>query len=498
MGLREEVRGCVPIAGEFFRKDWLQHIAELAAYEVENDCWDSSERIQQYTGWQFQQFAACLPSHLNRVEFQTRLECLLPLEPDALAMAQRLFAPFGYQGTVTVHQYNLVVRRQIELTALVAQAPSLLSLYALCCTDSQFPKSGEPVQKLKTYLLSRGLSSRGWRMVLAMNPKCLNFIREFYQGSVREAAIDYLRICEALGVEGHHPRWLLASMLSMFGNSARPKRSYFKSMIADHFIENAAHVMRLYLNGALPVQPKESVQVVDVMRWLARDNATQFTRIQRQKGWSLLVKKSRDWQALLEVSASKRLMHWETPFNSIEIDGYKLVGLSDTIQLFEESKAMHNCVDGYSYALRCIDGHSFLASLRLAGKRAATVEFTRATSGGWALKAALGPCNKPLPQLLIRKLEGLATCIGELNSAKTEKQVEPANDQLVELRVAEKQPFSGCVLTATQHSVGNDSGTIRPEFRLALERAKAISRQPETYAESVARMKRLYESPRHN
>ena len=303
------------------------------------------------------------------------------------------------------------------METVAAEAPTLLPLYGLCCEDLSFPATGEPVQRLKAYLRGRGLSFSAWRKLLLMAPGALHFVREFYYGSPREAVIDHLKVCDALGLHGHRPRWLLAKIYSVCGNSTHRRTSYLKRIEEGHFLENASHVVRLYLANALPVNPLDSGIVDDLMDWFARPNAAVLTRAQRQGLWPLLAGRASKWREACMVAESKNLSSWRPPFDRLNLEGLELVALADSGALSQESRALHNCINAPGYVKKCSSGSYCLASLRLNGKSIATAAYVKDDDNKWRLSIALGPCNQTLAGSIDSQLRQAGLHIGTSTTA---------------------------------------------------------------------------------
>ncbi len=409
--------GTIALDGAYYVKAWIDGLSELAKFEIAQHSGANIRDAQEFAQWQFDLFARKLKAEADVDWMLVRIRQELCLDATVVEIARNTIAPFGFSGSLTAQQYNHAQRNKAELGQVLRESPNTLPLYALCIACKHFPKYGEPLSRLKTYLRDAGLSEQGWRMALTMRNSDFNFVYEFYHGNLCEAVLDYLLVRDSIGLHGFQPRWLLASAYSLYGTSARRRNTYRRAMNDDHFIVNLAHVVRLYHGNQLGIQDLKDDRLLPVLDWLCSSHMKPLTRTQRQQGMDLLVAKAQAWVAEMEAKANASHAKWVVPFAERQIGAYKLVALRNAYELWQEGKRMRHCVG--DYAKRCITGRSLIFSVKRGALPIATAEF-KAHSSGWALASALGPSNTQLPRHLLSTLKSSASLLKEFSPSSNQ------------------------------------------------------------------------------
>jgi hypothetical protein len=107
-----------------------------------------------------------------------------------------------------------------------------------------------------------------------------------------------------------------------------------------------------------------------------------------------------DWHEVLAKKEDSKAVPFPEPWfpSASLINGYQIVPIIDSAELYREGRAMHNCVG--SYDQRVIEGSTYIYGIRDGDKRIATVEIKR--SGD---KAEIGQmralCNAPAPKEIV-------------------------------------------------------------------------------------------------
>jgi hypothetical protein len=90
-------------------------------------------------------------------------------------------------------------------------------------------------------------------------------------------------------------------------------------------------------------------------------------------------KLSEDWHVAMQ-SAKGPLYTFPSPwFSGDEVNGYQIVPLESSTELYQEGAIMKNCVG--SYGDRVMDGDCYIYSIRQAGERVATLEVMKTEDG---------------------------------------------------------------------------------------------------------------------
>ncbi len=163
-----------------------------------------------------------------------------------------------------------------------------------------------------------------------------------------------------------------------------------------------------------------------VLDWFLATKPT-FDKNQLKRGWPYLEKQSSVWH---EQNPTRNLydaialgqLSWDCVLaeylasnrNSFPADSpYKIVPLTTSRLLFDESEAMRHCV--FTYIEYCMDGSTRIFSVRLAqsNKRFATAELNRSV-GGWKLIQLKGKSNRELIHRMNSPGDPLAIALMEL------------------------------------------------------------------------------------
>jgi hypothetical protein len=284
-------------------------------------------------------------------------------------------------------------------------APRALGIYALLCEQPDFPRTGEPTQRLRGYLRKCGCSARVWRLVLCNGSRLLLLVRQFYGPCGAWAVLDCLRVMDGLGVTQVPPVWLTQSLFGEWGNAAARRSSYLDPM--ERCMPNLRHVVSC-AQATFTVCPDDAQeeQIAEVVHWISEPHTKRLTRTQRQGGWAYLAREARRYLQLREENEMALGLSWETPFDTLDAGGLRLVALANSMQLLEEGRRMRNCA--FARKQHCSMGYELLVSARnLAGKRIATASYEY-MGDAWCLKDAKGPMNRALDSRLMQCLKDAA------------------------------------------------------------------------------------------
>jgi hypothetical protein len=410
MHLRRLPHDSVALSGHYFETDWLLRLAELAVLEIRTHvCFDEG-RACAYGAWTFELFGKVLAEHADISWMRQRTRHSLALGAEVTELAQQTISPLGMQGSVTVAQHNHVRRQLIALMDVCRESPQLIGFYEAMCTHRDFPQDGEPVQRLKRFLKTRGLTLRGWSMVLSLTVDDLAPLYDTYAGDLQSAVLDYVLLLDALGLQGARPTWLIRAILR--GNGPMPiVNGALKAQFAVHgYLSFAGHVVRLYLDGSDAPSVDNLQELKLVMEWLSTLRQP-LARSQKQGGWTLLLKKARAWEEAEVLRVQSQYEHWSIPFLTLHAAPLTLRGISNARDLGLEGKIMRHCVG--SYVSRCAAGESLIFSVLQAGKHIATAEYRRGAQN-WFLHSARGPRNSTLAPTIQLALRNAALNIGLL------------------------------------------------------------------------------------
>jgi hypothetical protein len=412
MQLKRASHDAVALMGRHFEHDWFTRLAEFATHEIRTHVCFDEHRAYGYAQWTFDVFGKVLAQHADLPWMRSRIGHLLALDPKITEIANQTISSFELPGSLAVSQYNAARRRLAVLNDIRRDSPQLIGLYALMCTHPHFAQTGEPVQRLKHFLKSKGLTQSGWTMVLKLSSSDFDVVREFYAGSMQLAILDYLLILDGLGLHEQQPRGLIESVFRAGGVIPNELGSLCALFESQGYLKLAAHVVRLYCCGQIQGGDGLKDDINVVLEWLNTVRKP-LTRAQKQGGWSWLLSRAKEWQIdeyLSELAQSNR---WSVPFTTMKVGPYVLRALVSSHDLWIEGNAMRHCVG--SYVSHCASGESLLVSVSTTAKAVATAEYRR---GGdtWCLHTALGPRNTPLQPKIESALRAAAEKFGPVRS----------------------------------------------------------------------------------
>lgn len=162
---------------------------------------------------------------LNTVRAQIAAQ--VRLDPWALGVANRLLRPGDMPQLALLSDYNCVQRNRQAFATLEREAPHLVALFGVLCRSIGFPKRGEPVQRLKQFLVDRGVSLLTWRVVTRSGPRLWLMVNEFYKGDLPESLLDFILCIDTLGFDRPPPQWMLHRLLSAHGGAYARYSAYW-------------------------------------------------------------------------------------------------------------------------------------------------------------------------------------------------------------------------------------------------------------------------------
>jgi len=307
---------------------------------------------------------------------------------------------------------DLMERQKAELREVRTLAPAALGIFTVLCLAPDFPQRGEPLQRLKRYLRSKGLTPSLWKLVLRDGDQVLALVRQFYFGKRHLAVLNALRVLNGLAVDRMIPLWLAQALFGEYGNAGRPKSDYYRLMSG--VMPKLRHMTRVVQLVFEQPSDKQEMDVSQVVHWLTEPGLPALSISQRQQGWNWLVKKSLAFCALEDERRAVNGVAWAVPFKTVLWDNWELVPMGSTTELLEEGRLMRNCVG--SWSKRCAKGDELLLSVRgLAAKREATLH-CKWHNDQWSFVNALGPMNRMLPVAMKKRLQAAVTALPVVNA----------------------------------------------------------------------------------
>jgi hypothetical protein len=110
---------------------------------------------------------------------------------------------------------------------------------------------------------------------------------------------------------------------------------------------------------------------------------------------------SAEWHEALQKKEDAKAVPFPEPWFPAAplVNGYEIVPITNSADLYREGKAMHHCVGSYGHMVMA--GNTYIYGTREGDKRIATVEIVRADDNKPKLGQIRGPCNAPAPKEVV-------------------------------------------------------------------------------------------------
>ncbi|MBK7005539.1 MAG: PcfJ domain-containing protein [Burkholderiales bacterium] len=390
-----------------YRWLWLDRLLGFAKLEYQEELEflhldADSATVDGYFRWLSSAIRKAITRHADMRQVRRRIATALDLNAVALRRAN-CGVPSRYViNLACVQNYNNAVLMVDELDQLEKDAPHLLPLYMAMGNFSDFPSHGEPVQRLKIWLLQNGFTQRDWRYIFSCSRRLILPMSDVYNWTHMCAeTLDYLRGVCALGLKQQCPEPLLKALFCAWGNPAERESGYL------HYLEKLnlyPHLMSLAIRrfGMVPFAELES-DLLLIVRW-AREERFNLTKGQRRLGWDWLLEKANAYADLAKAKKKLSGIHWSIPVKQHEVGSYQLRFLETSYDLWEESITMQNCVDQFSK--KCMTTNARLASVKHGDRRVATAMFDW-DGDELKLMQISGKANRAVSEVMAKRLSVL-------------------------------------------------------------------------------------------
>jgi hypothetical protein len=388
--------GSVCIVHAPFGDTWLARFREefLVRYRVRHG--DPGEGLDGYADWAFRIFGKHIRREGLARAMRAKVSLALAADPFAVAIARRAMRrDHGYPAAVRVDDYNHVVRHRAEYAKLQRENANLMLLYAIFADDPDFPRHGEPAQRLMRHLAGIGVSPRVWRLVAGARPRFFGAQIAHYPWPWwlrRQAACDFLGVLEALRCTRLPPDWLLWDLVQTWHVPEGDSGSLAKFVRA--FGMPLARIVGLHERADARGQARIAAGFYDVLSWLIDARPVRVAATMRGACWPWFERRAGEWFAAQRARLTYEDRHWPVPFRSRVIDGLEVVFLQCGYELWLESRQMRHCAE--TWVDDCAKGTRLVASIRSgnAKRPLATVGFERGDDG-WRLAQVRGYANQP-------------------------------------------------------------------------------------------------------
>ena len=258
-------------------------------------------------------------------------------------------------------------------------------------------------------------------------------------GQVARSTLEHLRLLDRLQLHRQPPAWFIDQLLAGWGNPGSRWTSYVDEV--DHELEAWRHVANL-IEHRRERQARTCDEFDAIRRWLlAKGRNLELSKQRRRAGWSWLRRGARAWEEERRLELQLDPRPWPVPFEVRAVGDWVFVALGNDIELLDEARAMHNCVD--KYGPRCRADGRVVISARKQGQRIAIME-VRFIEGAWHLLDAKGHCNSDLRGTTITEFEDFVRQIpppAPINTDSLQEAIQDLARAEAVLADAEEQPM---------------------------------------------------------
>ena len=320
---------------------WLQSLAPAIALEY--DDWRlrrgymlDTAAARKYSQWVVQIFETKLKIHGLRSELSKHLS----LDPWVLKIASQFLRPHDLPQKALLADYNCVMARRSAFVKLESDASHLIALYGVLCRDYKFPNAGEPVQRLKQYLLANGIRPQVWIVIVNVPHRLWLVVNRYYTSTSADQVLDLIKCIDRLGFDRAPANWLLDALLAPHGGPGFRYASYAAEISKGEPVWR--HVVRLLQQIDKPTEA-QCLDLKRVVDWAGQTGQDKLTRAQRQAGWRWLVAQSVQWEAGQMIALQSCGTSWWVPAKEIPVGEFKFRFLTTPLEVWEEGRAMRHC-----------------------------------------------------------------------------------------------------------------------------------------------------------
>ena len=198
-----------------WRWQWLQSLVrpialEYANWRLQRGHTPNMAAARRYSRWLVQ----VLESKLRVNGLRAELSAHLALDPWTLKIASRFLRPHDRPQKALLADYNCIMARRSVFAKLEADAHHLISLYGALCRARKFPATGEPVQRLKQYLLANGIRPQVWIVIVNAPHRLWLVVNRYYTSTSADQVLDLIKCIDGLGFDRAPAKWLLDALLA--------------------------------------------------------------------------------------------------------------------------------------------------------------------------------------------------------------------------------------------------------------------------------------------
>lgn len=326
-------------------------------------------------------------SYMRQTRIDARIRSAMDLDRGILqlAMSGMALKQRPSDSEVRLTAYNWVVNHRHELVQIRQEAPALFQWFVACAINDRFPVKGrtgvEPVQRLKSYLRTLGVSQSGWRLLLQHGHVLMKSAASM-EGHLLSNAMHLLKTHVLLGSGRLIPTQLLHALERHLG--ALPLHRDDECLVL-------AHLVDLWMQNP-PASAQDLQTWTTVLQWLQEAGIpSRFNAFQRRLGLGYLVRRAAAWEVFKHqryLASLRPLYVWHEP---IVKDGWELTFMRTRHELRQEADSM--CCFGDQY-IPSAGFDTLFARVMHKGEHLGTAHF-RFADDRWTLDRTLGRFYDP-------------------------------------------------------------------------------------------------------
>ena len=263
---------------------------------------------------------------------------------------------------IAVDEGARAARHDTSPRGLASEAPNLVPLFRALRGLPAFPESGEPAQRLKRFLIWRGVSPACWRIVAKSPARLWMRYLRFCSAPAGEAAVDVIRLIDLVHADDAPPRWFLDRLFTLRASEERPGSDF-----AGRFAGQAHALRRLAHLIERSEHPRMRAELRGILLWIEHCGDLVSPTTVRRCDWAFFVRRAAEWRHLDRARVERRTTRWWIPFERAACGPYEAIVLGDAFELWQEGERLRHCAG--SLDVLCAGGEALVVSLRDPARR---------------------------------------------------------------------------------------------------------------------------------
>jgi len=282
----------------------------------------------------------------RNIQYAVKSELHICDQDFTLALQSRWFK----KAVLSISDYNNILNHYLLYLELNYDNAKLLWLLSYLLSEG-YDIENNAIKVIKDYLISKGLTEQGWRVLTKSNKKDYAFL--FKNAIYLEDLIGYLKLhClinrrvllpRALNDLFNHPHWRVSDQSIYYRGVIIPPQ-LFSQLIDQYLIYGLNHTE---LNN----------EVSSVLIWL-REFKPKIDHNQLKKPWKWFANKALKKIAYEQSKLSNNKIAWDPIITRINFSEFEVIGIQNKWQLMQLAIQQRHCID--SYGDDCLSGNKLV------------------------------------------------------------------------------------------------------------------------------------------